>query len=69
MAQKNNIRNFEENDLADMLTIFNRFAKESFAVYCDYELQFEEVGSFKNVAVKFGELIDIVWVQKQLGDQ
>jgi phosphinothricin acetyltransferase len=27
---------------------------------------FKEVGRFKDVAKKFGELIDVVWVQKQL---
>lgn len=165
MNEKNIISNFEANDICDMLTIFNHFAKESFAVYCDYELPkdqfikllehtkiilvirdnekvigfgyisnykpypnfnrtglltyfilpeytgkglgtklfneliskgrtigitnylahisskneqsirfhekygFEEVGRLKNVAVKFGEQIDIVWVQKQFGYQ
>jgi L-amino acid N-acyltransferase YncA len=29
---------------------------------------FEEVGRFKNIAVKFGEKIDIIWMQKQFGD-
>ncbi len=163
MTEEKNIRNYNDSDLAEMLTIFNHFARESFAVYSDSELNisqfkkmieqariilvllrnekligfgyissykpysnfertgvltyfiradytgkgygtklfdelilrgkrvgitnylahvsskneqslrfhekhgFEEVGRFKNVAVKFGELIDVVWVQKQYG--
>jgi len=29
---------------------------------------FKEVGRFKDVAIKFGEIFDVVWVQKQLED-
>lgn len=165
MTQEISICNYKENDLGEMLTIFNHFVKVSFAVYCDTEINidqfkkliehariililrknekvigfgyignykpyqnfdrtgvltyfiipqytgrglgtqlfteliskgknigitnylahisskneqslrfhenhgFEEVGRFKNLAVKLGEEIDIVWVQKQFGDQ
>ncbi len=165
MSKNYIIRSFEESDQSKTLIIFNRFAKESFAVYCEEELQenqflklldnakiilvieekdkvigfgyisnykpypnfshtgvltyfilpeytgkgigtklfnqliskgreigitnylahissknvqslrfheklgFEEVGMLKNVAFKFGELIDIIWVQKQFGEQ
>ena len=29
---------------------------------------FKEVGRFKDIAKKFGEVIDVVWVQKQIGE-
>ncbi len=41
-----NIRTFKESDLLKMLDIFNYYAKNSFSVYCEFEL---ELNMYKHI--------------------
>jgi phosphinothricin acetyltransferase len=35
-------RDYKDKDINDLLTIFNLYAKDSFAVYCDFELNISQ---------------------------